>query len=154
MTDDDEIEVEAIDTSILDETVEITYRGDLGVVLEVVNVIDLGLDTIVETPRIRHPGWVTAALAVNPTMEVLAEELQTEELLNLPEGVRETDAEEIQDALDVQVTWPEREGEDLWRWTCRRCGQSWDSPDPPEWCSKCGNDSDFSFERVEADDGE
>lgn len=110
MSDDgNEIDVEAIDTSILDETVEVTFRGDAGAIMEVGNALDLAVDTITTTDLMASPGWAYAAAVLHPTMNDFADQFQTDELMALPEGIREADDENLEDELEVDVRWVDRE---------------------------------------------
>lgn len=106
---DDDIEVEPVDTSILDETVEVTFRGSPDAIMELGNAIDLALDTIASTGLLDHPGWAAVAAVLSPTMDDFAEQFQTDELLDMPDGIKEVDVESLEDALEVEVRWVDRE---------------------------------------------
>lgn len=108
----DDIEVEPIDTSVLDREVEITIRGTVDVVMEVGNAMDLGLDVIEQTEKGAHPGWKACYYTVKPVLNTIGKEIQTDEVMNIPEGIRESDLEDLENALDVDVTWLEEDGDE------------------------------------------
>lgn len=105
--EDDELEVNVIDTSVLDEEVEIVLRSDLSSMIALLNTLNLGLATIRGTPRHHHRGWQASAAASVGVLDVLHEELYRDELDDIPEGggFREATIEEMKEAVDVNVRW-------------------------------------------------
>lgn len=101
---DDEIDVETFDTSYLEAETELRIRASRGVVMQVLNILKKGAETVEFETRMgqSHGGWLTSAVIASHVLNVANEDIDWEKTEQVPDGAVLVSRDDIPEMIDVE----------------------------------------------------